>query len=85
MLRVIEHLGLTKIDLNENIADAIMQNQLLSEIVEECSDDLKVRLLNDSITDNEDIIADAGKTLVELNEAIDVLLAFNCICNRKRP
>jgi|LGVF01.2.fsa_nt_gb hypothetical protein len=85
MFRVIEHLGLTKLDLRENIADAIIQNQLLSEIVEECKDDLKVRLLNDSIADNEDIIDDSRKTLVELSEAIEVLQAFTEMSNKKRP
>lgn len=85
MNRVIEHLGLVKMDLRDTISSKVIENSLLDEIVDECKDELRVKLVSESIVDNEDIIDDAKRSLKEIDEAIEILQAFIKMNNKKRP
>ncbi|MCH4891209.1 hypothetical protein EZV73_26760 [Acidaminobacter sp. JC074] len=83
MTRVIEQLELSKIDLKDAIADKIIENSVLEQIVTECKDELEVKFIKECIDDNEDIIKESKEILVEVNEAIEILSI--CLDSKKRP
>ena len=85
MFRIIEHLGLLKMDLREAVATKTIENTTLSNIILECKDDHKVSFLVSCIEDNESIIEESKATLLEVDQVVMYLEDSSEDFNKKRP
>ncbi len=83
MFRIIEHLDLVKDDLRVAIADKTIENTLFSEMILECEDHLEVKKIKKDFESNEDIISESKATLIEVDDAIEILKI--CSEDKKRP
>ncbi len=84
MFRVIEHLGLLKMDLKEAVTAKTIENATLYKITKECQDNHEVGFLESCIDDNESIIEESKATLLELDQVVKILESSEAI-NKKRP
>ena len=85
MFRVIEHLGLLKMDLREAVATKTIENTTLSNIISECKDNHKVSFLESCIDDNESIIEESKATLLEVEQVVMFLESSSDDFNKKDP
>lgn len=85
MFRIIEHLGLLKMDLREAVATKTIENATLSNIISECKDNHKVSFLESCIEDNESIIDESKATLLEVDQVVMYLESNSEDFNKKRP
>lgn len=77
MQRVIDQLNLLKSDFKDNISDLAVENNIKTDIIAECKDSFQVNLLKNDIVENIECIEDFKITIVEIDQAVEILVLIN--------
>ena len=87
MERVIERLGLVKIELNDQIVNLLIHNKKIEKMIPECKDPLLKKIMISNYEDNLEIINDAKLDIEEIDQVVEVLTTACEISemHKKRP